>query len=109
LALAFLFSLLYLLVPKLGSLTVPVIIYGITITLMLIVALKGLFTWEKSAKYFVLIGAVLFVISDSILAIDKFYNAISLATFWIMLTYLAAQFCIVFGILKLNQKKVALH
>ena len=70
---------------------------------MLVIALKGAFNWKNSSKYIVLLGAVFFVTSDSILAINKFHSPITLATFWIMLTYLIAQFCITYGILKLNK------
>ena len=67
-------------------------------------ALKGAFNWEGNSKYCVFIGAIFFVTSDSILAIDKFHEPIPLASFWIMITYLIAQFCITDGILKLNKK-----
>ncbi|MDN3677707.1 lysoplasmalogenase [Flavobacterium paronense] len=98
-------SMLSLLFPSLGDLKVPVSFYAMTISIMLVIALKGAFNWETNSKYIILIGAFFFVTSDSILAIDKFHAPIPLATFWIMLTYLIAQFCITYGILKLNQKK----
>ncbi|WP_264520863.1 lysoplasmalogenase [Flavobacterium sp. N1994] len=98
-------SMLSLLIPTLGDLKVPVSFYAMTISIMLIIALKGAFNWENNSKYIVLLGAFFFVTSDSILAIDKFHSPIPLASFWIMLTYLIAQFSITYGILKLNQKK----
>jgi len=103
--LIYLVSMLVFLLPTLGDLKIPVGIYAITISIMLVIALKGAFNWETKAKYIVLLGAAFFVTSDSILAINKFHKPIPLATFWIMLTYLIAQFCITYGILKLNQKK----
>ena len=101
----YLVSMLVFLFPTLGSLKFPVGIYAMTISIMLVIALKGAFNWKNSSKYIVLLGAVFFVTSDSILAINKFHSPITLATFWIMLTYLIAQFCIAYGILKLNKKK----
>ena len=92
------------LAPKLGSLTVPVVIYAIVISTMLFYALKGSFQWNTIPYQSVLIGAVFFISSDSILAFNKFDQPIPYASFLIMITYLAAQFCIVWGILKLNQK-----
>ena len=86
----------------------PVGIYAMTISIMLVIAFKGTFNWQNNAKYIILIGAVFFVTSDSILAINKFNAPIPLASFWIMLTYLIAQFSITFGILKLNQKNYIL-
>lgn len=93
------------LAPKLGSLTVPVVIYAIVISTMLFYALKGSFQWNTIPYQSVLIGAVFFISSDSILAFNKFDQPIPYASFLIMITYLAAQFCIVWGILNLNQKK----
>jgi uncharacterized membrane protein YhhN len=93
------------LAPKLGSLTIPVVIYAIVISTMLFYALKGSFQWNTIPYQSVLIGAVFFISSDSILAFNKFDQPIPYASFLIMITYLAAQFCIVWGILKLNQKK----
>jgi len=104
-ATVYLASLLWFLMPDLGDLTLPVIVYALTITIMLKTALKGTFDWHNNAKYTVLIGAVFFVISDSILAIDKFHFPMASASYSIMITYLIAQFCIIYGILRLNQKK----
>ena len=91
--------------PKLGSLTVPVVIYAIVISTMLYFALKGSFQWEAIPYHSVLIGAVLFISSDSILAFNKFHEPIPAASLLIMVTYLLAQYGIVKGILHLNQKK----
>ena len=106
LVLFYLKTMLSLLFPTLGGLKVPVTIYAVTISVMLIVALKGYFTWQNAAKYFVLVGAISFVSSDSLLAINKFHSALPNASFWIMVTYLLAQGLITFGILKLNRKGI---
>ncbi|MGC4042086.1 MAG: lysoplasmalogenase [Flavobacterium sp.] len=99
----YLAGMLYVLLPKLGDLTFPVIGYALTITIMLKTSLKGTFDWKEKSKYNVLLGAAFFVTSDSILAINKFHTTLPLASFWIMLTYLVAQFFITDGILKLNK------
>ncbi len=91
--------------PKLGSLTLPVVIYAIVISTMLFFALKGSYQWNVIPYHSVLIGAIFFISSDSILAFNKFYQPISQAYLLIMLTYLLAQYSIVWGILHLNQKK----
>jgi uncharacterized membrane protein YhhN len=104
LVLAYLLGMLLVLIPKLGSLKFAVGIYAITISLMLLQSIKGCFDWKKKAKYLILIGAIFFVSSDSILAINKFHSPLSNASFFIMITYLIAQFFITFGILKLNKK-----
>lgn len=101
----YLIVLLLLLLPTLGGLKIPVIIYALTISIMLLFALKGFLNWQKPANIYILIGAIVFVISDSILALDKFYTPLQYSSFLIMTTYLIAQYLIVVGILKLNKKK----
>lgn len=92
-------SLFYLLNPGLGTFRIPVMVYMVVILAMAMSAVlrKGR-TPEKS---FILVygGALLFVFSDSIIALDKFVNPIPYARFWIMATYIAAQLMIVNGIL----------
>lgn len=95
----------FLLFPKLGPLKIPVLVYAIVITTMLYFAFKGSLIWEESSANSILLGAIFFVSSDSILAFNKFYAPIPLASFLIMITYLVAQYLITAGILKLNQKK----
>ena len=105
--LLYLISMVALLIGDLGVLKIPVIGYAITISVMLLFAFKGSLHWSKPSNFYILIGAILFVSSDSILAINKFHTSIPLASFWIMVTYLSAQFCITFGILQLNKTKTA--
>lgn len=96
---AFLF---YILKDGLGDLLIPVIVYMIVILSMSTSA----FLREKQnniASYnWVFIGAILFMVSDSILALDKFYQSFQLSSLLIMSTYALAQYCIVIGILKLR-------
>jgi len=107
LILTYLVALLSLLLPSLGDLKIPVIIYALVISTMLLFAFKGSLHWKNPANIYVLLGAIIFVCSDSILAINKFYIALPNASFWIMFTYLTAQFCIVSCILCLNKSKTA--
>ena len=93
------------LLPTLGTLKVPVIIYAFVISTMLLFAFNGFLSWSKPGNKYVFYGALIFVVSDSILAIDKFYTPIQKGSFFIMVTYLVAQYLIVDGILKLNPKK----
>lgn len=90
--------------PKLGPLKIPVLVYAVVITTMLFFAFKGSLKWTTPANNYILIGAILFVSSDSILAFNKFYAPIIHASFYIMATYCLAQYLIVAGILKLNSK-----
>lgn len=103
--LVYLATMLIVLLPKLGDLQLPVIVYALTISTMLLYAFSGYLIWKKPANTYILVGAIIFVLSDSILAMDKFYEPIYKNSFFIMLTYLMAQYLIVIGILKLNSIK----
>lgn len=98
---AYLIVMLTLLFPHLGGMSLPVTIYALTISAMLATAIRGYSGWESPANAWILRGAILFVMSDSILAFNKFYQPIWLASFFIMVTYLAAQYAIVVGVFKL--------
>jgi uncharacterized membrane protein YhhN len=101
----YLIVMMLILLPSLGDLKIPVFLYALTISIMLLFALKGFMNWHKPASIYILIGAIIFVASDSILAFDKFYASLQYSSFLIMATYLLAQYLIVIGILKLNKKK----
>lgn len=101
----YLLAILYVLFPTLGGLKIPVTVYAVVISTMLLMALKGFPQWKSPANYYILMGAVSFITSDSLLAFDKFHAPLPLASFNIMSTYLAAQFLIVFGILVINKKQ----
>jgi len=96
-------SLLALLLPKLGTLKIPVSVYAVTISVMLAFAWRGYFSWNPSTRFFILFGAMAFVASDSLLAINKFYSPFENASFLIMATYLAAQYGIVSGVVSFKK------
>ncbi len=100
----YLLGMLFLLFPSLGDLKVPVTVYAVTISTMLLMAVKGYFNWSKPYNQTVLLGALIFVSSDSILAINKFHSELPKSGFLIMTTYIVAQFLITKGILNLNKK-----
>lgn len=83
--------------PFLGTLAIPVRVYGLIISVMLLMAMHMKALPVKKAGWSMLAGAALFVVSDSVLAINKFYHPFDGAGIVIMLTYGAAQFYIVKG------------
>jgi uncharacterized membrane protein YhhN len=101
LAIAFLF--LYFAWPNLNNMKIPVALYALCITLMVTIATTGNST---SPSYrFIFGGAVLFMISDGLLAWNKFVSSFPLADQAVMLTYMLAQFFIVSGaIMQTNEK-----
>ena len=83
--------------PYLGEMKLPVRIYGIVISIMFMLAMHMLSIKNKTAGSWMMWGAFLFVISDSVLAINKFYQPFEAANVIIMLTYGLAQLFIVKG------------
>ena len=101
----YLMVMLSILLPSLGDLKIPVFVYAIVLSTMLLFAFKGYLKWSKPAGMYILLGAIVFVSSDSIMAFDKFYAPLKFSSLLIMSTYIMAQYLIVVGILKLNKKK----
>jgi len=99
-------AIVWILFPHLGNLMIPVIVHAAVLTLMAIAALYRFGKTPKSSFTFVFIGALLFMASDSILAINKFVEPISEAGFWVMLTYGVAQLFIVSGIVQHSKIKI---
>lgn len=97
---AYYFILMNLLSPYLGEFKLPVRVYGVAISFMLMLAIHMLFIKNRIAGIMMLGGAILFVVSDSILAINKFYQPFQLAGVLIMFSYGAAQFFIVEGAIR---------
>ncbi len=83
--------------PYLDDMKIPVRVYGVVISFMLMLAMHMIGISNKKAGQWMMIGALLFVISDSVLAINKFYKPFELAGVIIMLTYGLAQLFIVKG------------
>lgn len=95
-----LFIILFFLIlfPVLGVLKIPVLCYGIILMSMVIMAFNRKGFVSNASFYFVFIGAFIFFISDSCIAINKFYKPFDLSIYIIMITYIAAQALIVYGV-----------
>lgn len=98
--LAYAASLLYLLLPGLGELKFPVIIYACIISIMLYFSLCISYSISKFTRYLIQAGTIFFVLSDSLLALNKFHKLIPLAEAFVMLTYCLAQYYIVKGYIR---------
>lgn len=83
------------LLPSLGSLTIPVAIYMAAITTMVVTAILARFPVQ-----WVAVGAILFLISDSLLAINRFKTSVPYRDFLVWTTYYAGQYGIAIGFLK---------
>ncbi|HET9487987.1 MAG TPA: lysoplasmalogenase [Chryseosolibacter sp.] len=99
-------GLVVILFPVLGDLKIPVIVYAAVITLMVLTALYRYGKTNDRSYWFVFSGAALFFVSDSIIALNKFLFGIQYAHFWIMLTYCAAQYLIIEGLINHHKPAV---
>jgi len=84
------------------AMQLPVGSYAIVISMMLLSALSRQGRVSALSFRMVTAGALLFVLSDSLLGLNTFAQeafTIPKASFWVMLTYLSAQYLIVQGVL----------
>ena len=88
----------------LGAMRIPVLAYAFVISGMLWMALQ-LLRGPSSFRWHIVLGALFFVVSDSLLSIQLFYSSFELAHFYVMLTYLLAQFLLVYGILNFRNER----
>jgi uncharacterized membrane protein YhhN len=84
-----------------AALYVPVSLYALALGAMLY---SAYLRKTDSSYYFIFIGAILFVISDSLLALVKFYFSFSGNSIYVMLTYILAQLLLILGLCKLQSK-----
>jgi uncharacterized membrane protein YhhN len=92
----FLFIIIY---PSLEDMLIPVLIYAVAITAMGIAAALRRGKTNHYSFIVVLSGAISFILSDSLIAINRFYNAFDNASLCIMLAYIIAQYNIAAGCL----------
>ncbi len=106
--LAYLIFLLVILWRNLAKdqLEIPVALYAFTIGFLLLSTLNLLTNrrMRNIAWSFFIPGAAFFILSDSILALDKFYSEVSHADLLITITYSTAQFLLVAGATRFLKK-----
>lgn len=93
-------GLIVVLYPVLGPLKVPVVIYSTAIIVMVMNAIFRFGRTSSMSFWLVLAGALMFMASDSLLAINKFMGGIKMSGVLVMATYISAQYLIVEGLLK---------
>jgi len=94
------FLIMNFLLPHLGGLKYAVIIYGLVISFMLLIAMHLYDLEDNLTARYILTGAILFVVSDSVLAINKFYQPYPWGSWAIMITYTLAQWLLVKGCIR---------
>jgi uncharacterized membrane protein YhhN len=79
---------------------IPVIIYAVVILTMLAGAINRIEKVNRQSCIMVLAGAILFVISDSAIAVNKFSYQFESSEIVVMSTYVLAQFLIIKGYIR---------
>lgn len=98
------FAVFLLIKDGLGELQIPVLSYIVVISFMAITARQRYNRSDKESFWFILAGALFFILSDTLLAMNKFLAPIENERILIMTTYIIAQFLIVKGIIVFIQK-----
>lgn len=88
------------LLPFLGSLMIPVAFYTLVISIMLLQALGSQPFLPPNSRILFVLGASFFVLSDSLLAINKFYMPLHVLNGLVMATYGLAQAFFVAGAIR---------
>jgi len=88
------------------SMQIPVIVYGVIIGVMLLTAVHSINnkSLKRLSKNYFIPGALLFVASDSILALNKFSISILYGEVIVMVTYAAAVFMLSMGVVRFLKK-----
>lgn len=90
----FLISLLSLIFENLGEMKIPVIVYGIVISSFGAVSFLNYVQEKNTVNLWLLLGTLIFILSDSLIAFHKFYAPKEYDQLFIMLTYIVAQYLI---------------
>ncbi len=86
--------LMYLIYPNLHEMLIPVVVYGVTISTFGSVAFLNYREDKSTENSWLFIGAIIFILSDSLIALNKFYEPNELYGVTIMITYILAQYLI---------------
>ncbi|WP_027671669.1 lysoplasmalogenase [Rheinheimera baltica] len=86
--------------PALGEMAIPVLVYiGILVAM-------SFATWcSRDSNNWLIIGGLVFISSDALLGLNKFYQPIPEADSLIMLTYYLAQYALIRGFMRRQENK----
>ena len=82
------------------GLWIPVVAYSVCLCSMGVAAALRKYSVRQASYVWVLAGAVLFILSDSTIALNKFMQPFDASSLLVMTTYAAAQWLIIWGVKK---------
>lgn len=96
--------LIFIFKDSLNEMLWPVIIYGLTIATFGAVSFFDFLNTKSKKSFLMLFGAIVFMLSDSLLAINKFYNPAHIFEVFVMITYVLAQYLIYLSMILETEK-----
>ncbi len=96
--------LIWVIYPGLDDLLIPVLIYALVLLAMGVWAHKRRGATSSASFQLVAIGAILFALSDGLIAINKFAFEVPFERILIMSIYMTAQYLIVQGLIKHTER-----
>jgi len=90
---------LRIIIPHSGKMKIPIIIYIIVIMIMVLMAIERFNSLPTNGTLIAAIGAVLFMISDATLALNKFRKPFFSAEIIILTTYFTAQWLLAMSVI----------
>lgn len=87
----------YLILPHLGSMLLPVVAYFLILVLM---CFSTLFC--RRSNIWLVLGGISFLVSDSVIGLNKFYTHVPYSSLLIMTSYYFAQYALVLGFSRQN-------
>ncbi len=89
----------FLILPGLEGIMIPVVfLYAVSLIGMSVAALNRYQRVDSNSFGLLFSGSLLFLVSDSLLAYNRFVTEIPNGGFWVMLTYIGAQYLIMQGL-----------
>lgn len=86
--------------PQLGALKIPLAVYVTVVGVMVISALYRYGRTANISFLLTLIGSVMFMLGNGIMAVNRFLEPIPWGGFWVMLSYMSAQYFIGEGLMQ---------
>lgn len=99
--------LIKILYPGLQDFLIPVLVYGAAISVLGSISLLNYLVRKDTVSLCLIAGAVLFILSDSMIALNKFHQALSYYPVAIMITYIIAQYLIAVFMLRSEKNTVS--